>query len=136
MKWNTHLINAAICKQTRSVIFSIFNPFLANVTILYHLKTPGNLWSSGIFKGYEIKTLMRNGLDRHWPSRQNLVQIQKEKHQLNVENIVLSMVVINEKDSGIHYINLLLLIQNLNMYLLTGKLESFSKSNINLQVQH
>ena len=27
------------------------DPFLANVPILYHLKTPENLWFSGVFRG-------------------------------------------------------------------------------------
>ena len=37
--------------------FSI-NPFLVNVPILYPLKTPENLWFSGVFRG--IKWI-------HWP---------------------------------------------------------------------
>ena len=40
----------------------VFNPFLANVPILYPLKTPENFWFSGIFRGYKIGTLARNGL--------------------------------------------------------------------------
>ena len=31
------------------VSFVTFNPFLANVPILYLLKTPENLWFSGVF---------------------------------------------------------------------------------------
>ena len=31
---------------------SDFNPFLANVPILYLLKTPENIWFSGLFKVY------------------------------------------------------------------------------------
>ena len=38
------------------------NPFLANVPILYPLKTPENLWFSGVFRGYKIGTLAGNGL--------------------------------------------------------------------------
>ena len=38
------------------------NPFLHNVPILYPLKTPENLWFSGVFRGYELGTLARNGL--------------------------------------------------------------------------
>ena len=38
------------------------NPFLANVSILYPLKTPENLWFSGVFRGYKMGTLARNGL--------------------------------------------------------------------------
>ena len=40
----------------------LINPFLANVPILYHLKTPENLWFSGVFRGYKMGTLARNGL--------------------------------------------------------------------------
>ena len=38
------------------------NPSLANVPILYPLKTSENLWFSGVFRGYKIGTLARNGL--------------------------------------------------------------------------
>ena len=38
------------------------NLFLANVPILHPLKTPENLWFFGVFKGYKIGTLVRNGL--------------------------------------------------------------------------
>ena len=31
-----------------------FNPFMANVPILYPLKTPENLWFSGVFRGYNM----------------------------------------------------------------------------------
>ena len=40
----------------------VLNPFLANVPILYHLKTPENLWFSGVFREYKMRTLARNGL--------------------------------------------------------------------------
>ena len=40
----------------------LFNPFLANVPILYPLKTPENLWFSGVFRGYKMGTLARNRL--------------------------------------------------------------------------
>ena len=36
-------------------------PFLANVTILYPLKTPENLWFSNVFRGYKMETLAKNG---------------------------------------------------------------------------
>ena len=39
-----------------------FNPFLANVPILYPLKTPENQRFSGVFRGYKMGTLARNGL--------------------------------------------------------------------------
>ena len=32
------------------------NPFLVNVPILYTLKTPQNIWFSGIFRGYKMGT--------------------------------------------------------------------------------
>ena len=39
-----------------------FNPFLVNVSILYLLKTPENLWFSDLFSGYKMGTLVRNEL--------------------------------------------------------------------------
>ena len=36
------------------------NPFLANVPILYPLKTPENLWFSGVFRGYKMGAFARN----------------------------------------------------------------------------
>ena len=39
-----------------------FKPLLANVPILNPLKISENLWFSGVFRGYEIGTLGRNGL--------------------------------------------------------------------------
>ena len=41
---------------------TICNPFLANVPILYPLKTPENQKFSGVFRGYKMETLARNGL--------------------------------------------------------------------------
>ena len=38
------------------------NPFLANVPILYPLKTPENQRFSDIFTGYKLGTLARNEL--------------------------------------------------------------------------
>ena len=38
------------------------NPFLANVPILYPLKTPENQKFSGVFRGHKMGTLARNGL--------------------------------------------------------------------------
>ena len=32
--------------------FSVMNPFLANIPILYPLKKLENLWFSGVFRGY------------------------------------------------------------------------------------
>ena len=41
---------------------NLFNPFLANVPILYHLKTPKNLWFSSVFRRYKMGTFVRNRL--------------------------------------------------------------------------
>ena len=41
---------------------NLFNTFLANASILYPLKSPENLWFSGIFRGYKMGILVRNGL--------------------------------------------------------------------------
>ena len=40
-------------KSTMKIKY-IFNQFLANILILYPIKTPENIWFSDIFKGYEI----------------------------------------------------------------------------------
>ena len=42
------------------------NPFLADVPILYPLKTPENLWFSGVFEGYKMGTLPKNTLNHVW----------------------------------------------------------------------
>ena len=49
----------------------VFNPFLANVPILYPLKTPENQKFSGVFMGYKMGTLAKNGLIFYKPT--NLV---------------------------------------------------------------
>ena len=41
----------------------VLNPFLVNVSILYPLKTPETQRFSGVFMGYKIETLVRNGLN-------------------------------------------------------------------------
>ena len=41
---------------------SFLNPFLTNVPILYPLERPENQRFSGVFRGYKIRTLTRNGL--------------------------------------------------------------------------
>ena len=41
---------------------SYINPFLADVPILYPLKTPEKLWFSGLFREYKRGTLVKNGL--------------------------------------------------------------------------
>ena len=45
-------------------MLKLFNPFLANVPILYPLNTPENLWFSGVFREYKMETLARNGLNK------------------------------------------------------------------------
>ena len=45
-----------------NLISPYINPFLAYVPILYPLETPENLWFSGVFRGYKMGTLARNGL--------------------------------------------------------------------------
>ena len=40
-------------------------PFLANVSILYSLKTPENQRFSDVFRGYKMETLARSGLRKH-----------------------------------------------------------------------
>ena len=39
-----------------------FNPFLANASILYPLKTPENQRFSSVFRGYKMGTMARNRL--------------------------------------------------------------------------
>ena len=41
-------------------------PFLANVPILYPLKTPENPRFSGVFRAYKMGTLARNGLETYF----------------------------------------------------------------------
>ena len=50
-------ITAGFCRFGHSV-----NPFLANAPILYPLKTPENQSFSGVFRGYKMGILTRNGL--------------------------------------------------------------------------
>ena len=45
-------------------MLKLFNPFLANVPILYPLNTPENHRFSGVFRGYKMETLARNGLNK------------------------------------------------------------------------
>ena len=40
---------------------NVFNPFLTNVPISFPLKTPGNLWFSGIFSRYKV-----GNIDQKW----------------------------------------------------------------------
>ena len=40
----------------------LLNLFLDNVPLAYSLKTPGNLWFPGVFRGNKMRTLFINGL--------------------------------------------------------------------------
>ena len=51
----------------------LINPFLANVPILYSLKTPENQRISDVFKGYKIGTLARYGLIKRRKKRTNYI---------------------------------------------------------------
>ena len=55
-----------LCPKIKSfvngLLASVVKPFLANIPILYSLKTPENRWFSGVFRGHEMGTLVRNGL--------------------------------------------------------------------------
>ena len=53
-------INVIIDTQIRNSRFN--TPFLANVPILYPLKISENLCFCGVFRGYKMGTLTRNGL--------------------------------------------------------------------------
>ena len=48
----------------RSFELHELNRFVANVPILYRMKTPENLWFSGVFRGYKMGALAKNGLKR------------------------------------------------------------------------
>ena len=39
----------------------LLNPFKTNAPILYPLKTTESLWFSGVFRGYEMRAMTRNG---------------------------------------------------------------------------
>ena len=49
-------------QQSRLLIILPILEFLANVSILYILKTTENLWFSGIFREYTMRILARFGL--------------------------------------------------------------------------
>ena len=56
-----------ICKSIDGFLYKCnivliwVNLFLANVPILYPLKTPENIRFSGVFRRYKMETLARNG---------------------------------------------------------------------------
>ena len=49
-------------QDIKNITEELINPFLANVPILYPLKTPENQRFSGVFRGYKSTALARNGL--------------------------------------------------------------------------
>ena len=53
-------------QDIKNIIEELINPFLANVPILYTLKTPENQRFSGVFRGYKTRALARNGLIYKW----------------------------------------------------------------------
>ena len=53
--------------------YSFINPFQANIPISYPLKTPENLWFSGVFSGiHKMGALARNGLMKGALVRSNI----------------------------------------------------------------
>ena len=54
--------NFLISQLLENRLITVVNTFLANAPILYSLKTPKNFWFSGVFRGYKMGTLARNGL--------------------------------------------------------------------------
>ena len=42
-------------------IINLIKPFLDTVPILHSLKTPEAFWFSGVFRGYKMGTLARDG---------------------------------------------------------------------------
>ena len=57
LDFTCNLILASLVKHPH-----VLSQFLANVPILYPLEILENLWFCGIFRGYKMETLARNGL--------------------------------------------------------------------------
>ena len=71
-KVRQQLDGANLHEEQCSYIPSLFSEQLTNFwqmfpfySILYSLKTPENLWFSGVFRGYKMRTLTRNGSEYH-----------------------------------------------------------------------
>ena len=66
LMYGTNLLPYLLWQNTLSNIYlanlKIFNPSLANVSILYSLKTAENICFSGVFRGYKLRSSWRNGL--------------------------------------------------------------------------
>ena len=45
------------------IVIDFHYPYLTNVPISYPLKTPENVWFSGILRGHKMGTLDRNGTE-------------------------------------------------------------------------
>ena len=58
MSYANHVMRVYLLRTS-----TLINPCLANVSILYPLKTPENLWYSGIFRGYKMEKLARYELN-------------------------------------------------------------------------
>ena len=58
------LAQRCVCESFTAIVLTLvfLNLFLANVPILYPMKTPKNLRFSGVFSGYKMGTLARNVL--------------------------------------------------------------------------
>ena len=63
----------------------LFNSFLVNVPILYHLKIPENLWFSAVFREYKMGTLARNGLSLKYFFRNS--KLNSLTHLYNFKNV-------------------------------------------------
>ena len=91
------IISKRICFFDRLnvlLLIKTLNHIQANVPILYPLKRPENLWFSGVFRGYKIRTLARNGFkQRIW----NLFPA--DKHMFKVTNTQLMPSILSWKYS-------------------------------------
>ena len=68
------------------MVDQLLNPFLANVPILYPLKTPENQRFSGVFRWYKMGTLVRIGLIKLQPCSHNPPFYQKSRAHLSAES--------------------------------------------------
>ena len=56
------LVQTVLLNRSLRNILHFLNPLLANIPILYPLKTPENLRFSSVFRGYKMGILARSGL--------------------------------------------------------------------------
>ena len=71
------------------------NRFLADVPILYPLKTPENQRFSGVFRGYKMGTLARNALKTSFDKT-----ISYDKRPYEKQSIQISFVLVEKLLSG------------------------------------